>query len=561
MEGFNIQRLTLILLALAVARPAPPAEPPASPIRFRNVAASSGLDFVLDNYSTPEKNMIEMMTGGVVTFDYDGDGNSDVYFVNGSVIPSMEKESPKFYNRLYHNKGGFQFEDVTEQAGVKGAGYSMGAAAADYDNDGDTDLFVAGVHRNTLYRNNGDGTFTDVTTAAGIKSDLWSVAAGWFDYDNDGNLDLFVANYAEWTPSYDRFCGDAVRKIRVYCHPKYFKPLPNQLYHGRGDGTFEDVSESSGIAEFRGRAMGIAIADYDNDGLSDVFITNDNLPNFLFHNLGGGAFEEVGLLAGVALLDNGKPIASMGTDFRDFDNDGLPDIQVVALTGETFPLFKNFGDGMFQDMTYMTHMGPESTNSAGWGPAYVDLDNDGWKDLFVTGSHVNDIVELFEATTYKQPNHVFANNHDGTFRNVSKQAFGDDAKAQAHRGSAFADFNHDGKLDVVVSVIGEPAELWENTSETGNSWLILKLIGVKSNRDGIGAKVRIGDQYNHMTTAFSYSSSTDIGVHFGLGKVKVAPEIEIRWPSGIKQVLRDVELNRVLEVRESGDPEVSLKAR
>lgn len=553
-RGFALLPLLSLFAALA------PAEE-AGPIRFRNVARSAGVDFVLDNYATPEKHMIEMMTGGVATFDYDGDGWTDIYFVNGAAIPSLEKESPKLHNRLYRNKGGMKFEDVTDRAGVAGAGYSMGVATGDYDNDGDVDLFIAGVYRNILYRNNGDGTFAEVTAKAGIKSDMWSVAAGWFDYDNDGLLDLFVVNYGEWTPEWDRYCGDKVRGIRVYCHPKYFTPMPNQLYHNRGDGTFEDVSEPAGIAPHHGRAMGIAFADYDDDGFRDAFVTNDNLPNFLFHNLGDGTFEETALFAGTALLNHGKAVASMGTDFRDYDNDGRDDISVVALTGETFPLFRNLGRGMFEDATYSSRLASLSVSSGGWGVGFFDLDNDGWKDLFTSNSHANDRVSMFEVSQYEQPNCVFANAGDGTFRDVSASVGEQFLKPGAHRGSAFADFNHDGRIDVVVSLIGEPAELWENVSETANNWLILKLTGVKSNRDGNGARIIIGDQHNHMTTSVSYASSSQFGVHFGVGDAQTIERIYIRWPSGAEQVLEGVKPNRVIEVKEGSAGEVTLKAR
>ena len=521
-----------------------------APIRFRDVARSAGLDFALQNYPTPQKHMIETMPGGVAVFDYNGDGLTDIYFTNGAAIPSLQKESPKFFNRLYRNDGGMKFTDVTNEAGVAGAGYSMGAAAGDYDNDGHVDLLVTGVFRNILYRNLGNGKFEDVTEKAGIKSDQWSVAAGWFDYDNDGRLDLFVVNYAKWSLDMDRFCGDRDRNIRIYCHPKYFEPISNTLYHNRGDGTFEDVTARAGIAGHLGRGMSVAFADYDNDGYMDVFVTNDNLPNFLFHNRADGTFEEVALPAGVALTANGLPIASMGADFRDYDNDGLPDINVTALAGETFPLFRNQGSGLFQDATYSSRLGLLSAPRSGWSNGFFDFNNDGWKDLFTANSHVNDRVELFEATEYKQPNSIFANLGDGTFRDVSPEAGEGFRAAKAHRGSGFADFNNDGKIDVVVTALGEPAELWQNVSPDDNHWLVLKLIGTRSNRDGIGARIRLGNQSNHMTTAVGYASSSHQGVHFGTGKTEKIDKIEIRWPSGIIQVLKDVKTNQFLEVRE-----------
>jgi hypothetical protein len=522
---------------------------PVDPIRFRDVAAN-GLNFILEHHPTPEKHIIEMMPGGVAAFDYNGDGRPDIYFTNGASIPSLEKDSPKYFNRLFRNDGGMRFTDVTEAAGVRGEGYSMGTAVADFDNDGDVDIFVAGVFHNTLFQNNGDGTFRNVTRQAGIKSDQWSVAAGWFDYDNDGRLDLFVVNYAKWWVGFNRYCGDRDRNLRVYCHPKYYDPVPNTLYRNRGDGTFEDVSEKAGILDHAGRGMSVAFADYDGDGRIDAFVSNDNLPNFLFRNRGDGAFEEAGLSTGAALLVHGKPVASMGVDFRDYDNDGLPDITVTALTGETFPMFRNEGSGFFRDATHSSRMAVLSAARSGWSNGLFDFNNDGWKDLFTANSHVNDIVHLFEPTQFKQPNSIFSNLGDGTFQDVSPEAGESFQQARAHRGSAFADFNSDGKMDIVVTALGEPAELWQNVSPSRNHWLILKLVGSQSNRDGIGARVQVGSQYNLMTTSVGYASSSYHGVHFGLGRAASAATIEIKWPSGKKQRLTGVKPNQVLEVRE-----------
>jgi hypothetical protein len=518
-------------------------------VRFQDVAKSAGIDFVLENNPTARKHMIETMPGGVAAFDYNGDGRTDIYFTNGAAIPSLQKESAKYWNRLYRNDGGMKFTDVTREAGVEGAGYSMGAAAGDYDNDGRIDLFVAGVYQNILYRNLGEGRFEDVTRKAGIKSNVWSVAAGWFDYDNDGKLDLFVVNYAKWTLGFDRYCGDAGRGVRIYCHPKWFEGLPNTLYHNRGDGTFEDVTEKSGVAASIGRGMSVAFADYDGDGRIDAFVTNDNLPNFLFHNRGDGTFEETALLAGVALLDNGKPVASMGADFRDYDNDGRPDISVTALNGETFPLFRNLGKGMFQDAGYLSRMAVLSAGRAGWSNGLFDFNNDGWKDLFTANSHVNDRVELFEPAVYKQANSLFINLGKGKFAEAEP---GEEfhRAARAHRGSAFADFDNDGRIDVVVSALGEPAELWRNVSAGAGHWLRVELVGTRSNRDGIGARVRVGNQWNEMATAVGYASSSHQGVHFGLGNAERIPSVEVRWPSGAIEILRDVKADQVIRVRE-----------
>jgi enediyne biosynthesis protein E4 len=486
----------------------------------------------------------------VAAFDYDGDGLTDIYFTNGASIPSLEKDSPKYRNRLYRNLGGMKFKDVTDLAGVAGAGYGMAAAAADYDNDGHVDLFVAGVRRNILYRNRGDGTFEDVTEKAGIKNGQWSIGAAWLDYDNDGFLDLFVVNYVKWYPDFNVFCGDPDRGVRSYCHPRFFDGSSNTLYHNQGDGTFRDMSQETGIASHIGKGMAAVVADYDQDGFPDIFVTNDKMPNFLFHNLGNGKFEEVGLDAGVALLDSGTQISSMGSDFRDYDNDGLPDIAVSALAGETFSLFQNRHNGGFVDATYASRMGPLSRQYSGWSLGLFDFDNDRWKDLFTANSHVDDEVQHFEPTQYKQHNSIFANRGDGTFEDVSKTAEPDFLVPRAHRGAAFADFNRDGKIDVVVTVLGEPAELWENVTSTENTWLIVKLIGGKSNRDGIGAQIRIGDQLNHMTSAVGYASSSHFGVHFGTGQLKEVPSIEIRWPSGTRQMLKKVRTNQVVQIKE-----------
>ena len=515
----------------------------------------AGIDFTLENHPTADKHMIETMAGGVAAFDADGDQKTDIFFTNGAVIPSLVKALPQYSNRLYRNdgeKGDMRFIDVTEQAGVAGRGYSMGAAAADYDNDGDIDLFVAGVFENILYRNDGAGRFEDITKSSGIQEGEWSVAGGWFDYDNDGLLDLLVVNYADWKLGSDPYCGDREKGLRAYCGPEHLQPIPNRLYRNQGDGTFKDVSLASGLAEHAGRGMSAAFADADGNDAIDAFVTNDNLPNFLFANRGGGIFEESGLLAGVALLDHGNPVASMGVDFRDSNNDGLPDIAVTALIAETFPLFRNTGDGFFEDATGASRLADLTNRRSGWSNGLFDLNNDGWKDLFTANSHVNDLIAAFEETTpYKEPNAVFLNRGDGTFEDVSEGAGPQFQTPRAHRGSAFADFNRDGLVDVVVSSLSGPAELWQNVSPGGNRWLHLRLRGAASNRDGIGARVLIdGNRTNVMTSAVGYASSSHDGVHFGLGQAKWVKKVEIRWPSGIVQTLRDVRTNQLLDVRE-----------
>lgn len=533
------------LVALVAGTASSPA-----PIRFRDAAPEAGLRFILENCATPEKQIIETMLGGVAAFDYDGDGWTDIFFANGAAIPSLRKEAPKYFNRLYRNLGGMKFADVTEQAGLTGSGYSMGVAAGDYDNDGHVDLFVSGVRENQLYRNRGDGTFEDVTRKAGIQGGVWAITGGWFDFDNDGLLDLFVANYLNWSPETPPFCGDAVRGIRAYCHPRVYEGLASRLYRNRGDGTFEDVSVASGIAAHIGKAMSVAFADYDRDGFMDIFVTNDKIPSFLFRNLGNGKFTEVGLELGAALPGHGGEVSAMGADFRDYDNDGLPDIVFAALAGETFPLLRNVPKVGFIDWGRRSGLDALTTRRSGWSPALVDLNNDGWKDLFTSNSHVNDTVEAFEATRYKLSNSVLVATGDGRFMDVSEQVGPDFQVARAHRGAAFADFNRDGRIDIVVSAIGEAAQLWENISPIEHSWLILRLKGTRSNRDGIGAEVRIQDQWNVMSSALGYASSSLAGVHFGLHRSRIVERIEIRWPSGTRQVLTEVPVNQILDVQE-----------
>jgi hypothetical protein len=520
-----------------------------SSIVFDNISEAAGLSFVLDQHPTPEKHMVETMAGGLAVFDYDGDGLSDIFFTNGARLPALRKESPADWNRLFRNMGGLRFTDVTEQAGVRGNGYATGAAAGDYDNDGRIDLFVAGVQRNQLLRNAGGGRFDDVTPSAGIGNHTWSVAAGWFDYDNDGWLDLFVVNYVDWTPETNRFCGDRAKNLRVYCHPRHYRGLANALYRNRRDGTFEDATARSGIGKHIGKGMSVAFADYDDDGFMDAFVTNDAVPDYLFHNRRNGTFDEVGLLAGVAVPVNGRPVSSMGTDFRDYDNDGRPDIVLTALTGETFPLFRNEKGAFFRDVTYESGLGAATVRLSGWGVAFADFDNDGFKDLITANSHANDRVEEFEATTYRQTNAVFRN-VKGRFENVSARAGADFTVARAHRGVGLGDFDGDGRLDAVITVLGGRPQLLHNVSSPQNGWLTLRLAGQASNRQGIGARIRAGDRIDHMTTSVGYASSSDHGVHFGVGAARTLGRLEVLWPSGVKQVLEDVAANRALTVTE-----------
>jgi len=499
---------------------------------------AAGFSHALNHHETPEKHQIETMPGGVAVLDFDNDGWDDLFFTNGAPQPSLVKRKPEDCNRLYRNVAG-KFEDVTTKSGLCGSGYDIGAAVGDFDNDGLTDLFVAGVRESVLYRNQGGGVFTPVAIP---KIEDWAIGGGWFDYDKDGDLDLFVVRYVHWDPATEPFCGDATQGLRTYCHPQFYTGLSNLLFRNDG-GRFVDVSAASGIGRAVGKGMAVAFGDVDADGLIDAFVTNDTVPNFLFRNRGDGTFAEIGDTAGVAFNDDGRALSSMGADFRDIDNDGRDDLFVTALHNETFPFYRNTGKMLFEDRTYPSKIGKATMAFSGWSCGAFDFDNDGWKDLFVAGGDVQTNTEKFSSRASKQTNLLLHNNGDGTFEPLTMGG------PAWHRGAAFADFDHNGSVDAVVTRLGDTPILHMGAKTAGH-WLRLRLEGTKSNRDAIGALITIGKQTNRVTTAVGYASASSRTVHFGVGALAVIPSVVIHWPSGAKQTLTQVRADQTITVRE-----------
>ncbi|MGC1660562.1 MAG: CRTAC1 family protein [Candidatus Acidiferrales bacterium] len=522
-----------------------------------DVRSPRGLDFTLQNSPTPQKYLIETMPGGVALFDYNNDGLLDIFMVNGGLLSNpmrppekFDRADPRYWNRLFRQNPDGSFTDVTEQAGLASAGagnYGMGVAVGDYDNDGYSDLYITNYGQNALYHNNGDGTFTDVTAKAGVAGGGWSCSAGFFDSDNNGHLDLFITRYMQWDTQHSKICGG---EWQTYCPPAEFPATTNLFYRNRGDGTFEDASKSSGISALKGRALGVCFADYDGDGFTDIFVSNDGMRQFLFHNNGNGSFTEVGLESGASLTADGKPISGMGVVFQDYDNDGRPDIVVTVLPREIYALFHNDGNGLFSYRSLQTGLGTLTAAKSGWGVGLEDFDNDGWKDLFVAQSHVLDNVEQIDPMLHYKDQPLLALNRNGRFERVDLSFL----PAVAGRGAAFGDLNNDGWMDVVLTDLGGQPMVFYNHGGAGH-WLSIALQGTRSNRDGYGARVRVNGQTRFATSSGSYLSASDKRLHFGLGAAETAT-VEIKWPSGALQTLSNVRADRFLQVREQADQEL-----
>ena len=528
-------------------------------VLFTDITSTLGINFEYVAAHTSRKYLIETMGSGVALFDYDNDGRLDIFAVNGAPLndptprgTAPKKTGPKDWNLLYHQKGDGTFEDVTEKAGLRGAGYGMGVAVGDYDNDGFEDLYVTAYGGNRLYHNNGDGTFTDVTEKANVAGNGWSTSAAWVDLDGDGLLDLVVLRYLQWDFE-DIWCGERKEGYRAYCHPDSFRAIAPLVYHNDGDGHFTEIADKAGLG-IPGKGLGIALADYDRDGRIDLFIANDSMPEFLYHNKGGGKFEEVALESGVALSGEGHSYAGMGVDFADYNNDGLPDLVVTDLASQMYAVYRNNGDGSFTYDSYPSGIGRMTMKHSGWGVRFLDYDNDGWKDILVAQGHDLDTIQLtFPDLRYKEPM-LLARNTGKGFVDLSGEAGEVFQKRWVGRGLAIGDIDNDGRLDAVVSTNDGALHVLYNSTQTQNHWLTLDLVGGKSNRDAIGAEVKVatakGSQWATVSTSGSYLSSSDKRVHFGLGSEKVAQTIEISWPSGIHQTLKDVQGDQILRVKE-----------
>ena len=525
-------------------------------VQFVDVTKEAGIDFRHVNGAEGDYHLPETLGAGGAFFDADNDGDLDIYLVNSGYWPGSA--AAQNHAALYQNNGDGTFTDITAAAGVGNRGnYGQGVACADYDNDGDTELYVTNFGQDVLYRNNGDGTFTDITAHAGISDAAWSSSACFLDYDSDGHLDLFVVSYLDY--SLDAVylpCGE--NETRTYCHPSLFEGAPDKLYRNNGDGTFTDVSQEAGVGNiggmFHGKGLGVVSADFNNDGAPDLYVANDDTRNDFFYNNGDGTFSEISLLAGCAYSFNGVAQAGMGIAAGDYNGDGTLDIFVTNLSYETNALYRNNGDGTFTDVIYEARLGKESYLYVGFGTGFLDADNDGWLDLFVANGHIIDnIAETHDVLTYAQPNQLFRNKGDGTFQEISETAGPYFQRAQVSRGSIFGDYDNDGDVDILVTQSNGFATLLRNENGNKQNWLRIKPVGTISNRDGIGARVLLTQQIRDVNPCASYLSSHDARLHFGLGENTNVNRLEIRWPSGVVDVYENLPVNQEHVLTESSE--------
>jgi hypothetical protein len=526
-----------------------------SPIILNDVTKETGITFVHTDGGCSQRYIMETVSAGLALFDYDGDGYTDIYFLNGAPLKGTKGNTvPR--NKLYRNQGGWRFADVTENAHVGNNGSGLGVAVGDYDNDGDQDIYLNNYGPNVLYRNNSNGTFTDITKQAGVANGF-KVGAGacFLDMDKDGDLDLYVSNYLDF--SYEKHVSTSTRGYPVYANPRFYLPLPDVLYRNNGDGTFTDVSKASGIGSHAGWGMGTVCGDYDNDGDTDIFIANDVGENFLFENDGTGKFAEVGLMTGTAYDLQGDEQGSMGVDCGDYDNDGLLDFYVTSYEGQLATLYRNLGSSMFEDVTLITGAGAGTLPHVTWGNSFVDFDNNGFRDIFIACGHLQDNVENYnDTTTYFAQNILLINTGNGKFIDISDNSGDGMKKKLSSRGAGFDDLDNDGDVDVVILNSRREPTILRNDSPSKGHWLQVHLRGVKTNRDGIGAHVKVvADDLTLLDEVHSgrgYQSHYGMRLHFGLGSRKRIDRIEVRWIGGRIDVFKNIAVDQILTLTESG---------
>jgi len=554
--AFLFNGSTAVQAPVMAAQLAKTQDTPPIPVRYTDVREAAKITFQQDSTQTDEKYYLETMGTGVAWIDYDQDGLMDLYFVQSAATDIYKPPHP-LRSALYHNNGDGTFTDVTEKAGVGGEGhYGQGVAVGDFDNDGYPDLYVTGYGRAILYHNNGNGTFTDITTKSGVADEGgWSTSAGWFDYDKDGWLDLVVTNYIDWNAKNNIWCGERRPGYRSYCHPGNYKGQRIKLYHNNHDGTFTDVSDASGVGKPEAKGMGVVLADFNNDGWPDIAVANDSWPNFLFLNKHNGTFEDVSLVSGMAASEDGRYEAGMGIDAADVDGDGWMDVYITHLDFELNRLYRNSHDGSFTDETFRSRIGNKAVLLSGVAAKFLDYDNDGWNDILQLNGAMLDNVSLYHGeVSYKEPLLMYRNLGKGEFDKVSESLGPDFIRPIVGRGLATADYDNDGDIDIVTNNRGDFPSLLRNDGGNANHWLSVQLIGTKSNRDGIGASLKLTSagfvQFEQAKGGMSYMSASDPRIHFGLGKRMKIEALEITWPSGQVDRLTDVPIDRIIAIKE-----------